>query len=89
MSQNGNVSDPFGWWHFTDAASARTIEVIPNFPKALHTVYFGDGEGNSTVGGGDADHLYGGGGDDTLDGSGETMAANDDEFRPSQRRIAA
>ena len=56
-------------WHYTDAASGRTIEVTPTFPQTLHTVYFGDGEGNSTVGGLDADHLYGGGGDDTLDGA--------------------
>ena len=62
----------------------------PTFPQTLHTVYFGDGEGNSTVGGLDADHLYGGGGDDTLDGAdGAGFAANDRKLNKRQWRKAA
>ena len=76
------------WQYFKDSASGN--EIVLGDPPAgqddRQQILFGSEEDETLAGLGQADHLYGG---DTLDGSGETRAANDDEFSPSQRRIAA
>lgn len=87
------------WQYFKDTASGE--EIVLGKPPAgqddRRQILFGSDEGETLAGLGKDDRLYGGGGNDTVDGSGETadleeiktMAANDGEFRPSQRRVAA